>query len=131
MPQLKLSTTEASSMLTGLVQANLSTMSTHAKRGDMPILDGIRRGRVRYERADPGEHWQTWRELKAQLDAGQVAKGDCEDLASAVTAELVFNGVPARVFVYKSGPRLYHVVTKTPKWGLLDPSRAAGMGGNG
>lgn len=130
-PKLRLTTTEASSMLSGLVQANLSTMTAQAKPGDMPVLNGIREGRVRYDRADPGEHWQTWRELKAQIDAGKIAKGDCEDLASAVTAELIFNGVPARVYVYKSGPRLYHVVTKTAKWGLLDPSRAAGMGGNG
>lgn len=130
-PKLRLSTEEASSLLSGLVAANLSTMRRTAKKGDMPILNGIRQGTVRYERLDPDEHWQTWRELKAQLDKGGVAKGDCEDLSSAIAAELLFNGVPARTYVYKSGPKLYHVVIHTKPWGLLDPSRAAGMEGNG
>jgi hypothetical protein len=57
--------------------------------------------------------------------------GDCEDLSSAVAAELTYNGIPARTYVYKSGGKLYHVVVKTDRWGLLDPSRAAGMDGNG
>ena len=130
-PKLRLTTDEASSLLSGLVQANLSTMRKTAKKGDMPILNGIRTGKVRSERLDPDEHWQTWRELKAQISKNGVAKGDCEDLSSAIAAELIFNGVPARTYVYKSGPKLYHVVIKTEPWGLLDPSRAAGMEGNG
>ena len=96
----------------------------------MPILRGIQSGRVRYDRRDPQEHWQTWCELYGQMRKG-IAHGDCEDLAAAVAAELLYAGKHARTYVYQSGPSLYHVVVKTKRWGLLDPSRAAGMGGNG
>ena len=69
--------------------------------------------------------------LVGPVYGGARAYGDCEDLASAVVAELVYNGIPARTYVYRSGGKLYHVVVKTDRWGLLDPSRAAGMEGNG
>lgn len=147
-PRMDLRTPEAANMLDGVVSVNLAQMTrAELPRGVFPILQGVQQGRVRYERLDPDEHWQTWRELVAQMGGLQVvqvggdgrvsfggsgiAQGDCEDLSSAVTAELLYNGVPARTYVYKSGPRLYHVVVKTDRWGLLDPSRAAGMGGNG
>lgn len=147
-PRMDLRTAEAASMLDGVVSVNLAQMSRAGlPRGVFPVLQGIQQRRVRYERLDPDEHWQTWRELVSQMgglgvvhvgEGGRVsfggsgvARGDCEDLSTAVTAELLYNGVPARTYVYKSGPRLYHVVVKTDRWGLLDPSRAAGMGGNG
>jgi len=63
--------------------------------------------------------------------AGGIGYGDCEDLASAVVAELTRSGIPARTYVYQSAAKLYHVVVKTDRWGLVDPSRAAGMDGNG
>lgn len=148
-PTISLRTEEAASMLDGVVSTNLAQMR-HANlpKGLYPILSGIQAGRVKYDRLDPDEHWQTWRELVAQiggLDVVQsqgsgtapifggtaIARGDCEDLSSSVAAEFLYNGIPARTYVYKSGPRLYHVVVKTDRWGLLDPSRAAGMGGNG
>ena len=131
-PKLLLDTEEAAAMLPGLVQANVSTMTRmNWPKGNMPVLNGIHDGRVRYHRYDPEEHWQTWRELVTQIDKRGKARGDCEDLSTAVAAELVYNGVPARPYVYKSGERLYHVVVMTNPWGLLDPSRAAGMEGNG
>lgn len=131
-PLMRLTTTEASALLPGLMQANLSTMTQmKLPKGQTPILNGIRAGKVRYERLDPNEHWQTWRELVGQIDRGGVAKGDCEDLSTSVAAELVYNGIPARPYVYQSGPKLYHVVVSSAPWGLLDPSRAAGMEGRG
>ena len=133
-PYFNLNADEAANLLDGLVSVNLRQID---KAGGFsgsprfPILTGIQQGRVRYRRADPREHWQSWRELVEQMERGGKAYADCEDLASAVSAELIAAGQPARTYVYKSGPRLYHVVVKTDRWGLLDPSRAAGMEGNG
>lgn len=100
-------------------------------RGAFPILRGLQDKTVRYERSDPEEEWKTWAQLTGELRAKGRATGDCEDLASAVAGELRFAGIPARTYVYKSGPSLYHVVVKTDRWGILDPSVAGGMGGNG
>jgi hypothetical protein len=133
-PHFRLETKDAANLLAGLVNVGLGQMR-RARLGaadSFPILRGIQAGRVRYERADPNEDWQSWGELVAQMGRGDgIARGDCEDLSSAVAAELLFNGIPARTYVYRSGPRLYHVVVKTDRWGVLDPSRAAGMEGNG
>jgi hypothetical protein len=137
-PLFRVDTREAAGLLFGLQIANeraIGRVRARLQVGDarptLPILEGILRGTVRYRRSDPREHWQTWRELNQQLQARGVAFGDCEDLASAVAAELQIAGEPARTYVYQSGPKLYHVVVATKRWGLLDPSRAAGMEGNG
>jgi len=136
-PTFKLETNEAAHLLQGLVAVDLAQIRQRYQglgaqgRGRFPVLQGIQQGTVRYKRYDPTEHWKTWREIVGEQEATGRGTGDCEDLASAVAAELVFNGVPARTYVYQSGPRLYHVVVATPRWGLLDPSRAAGMEGNG
>lgn len=131
-PHFQLGTAEAANLLDGLVSVGLSQIDKSGiGKGRYPILEGIQRGTVRYRRADPREHWQSWGELIAQLRERGRASGDCEDLASAVVAELLHNGIEARTYVYQSGSKLYHVVVKTQRWGLLDPSRAAGMEGNG
>jgi len=136
-PTIRIATPDAANLLDGIVSANLGQMRRRnvpsTGPGSMPILRGIQSGRVRYDRADPDEHWQTWDELVAQLakrGGKGVARGDCEDLSSAVAAEMIYAGEDARTYVYKSGETLYHVVVWTKKWGLLDPSRAAGMGGD-
>lgn len=136
-PTIRISTPDAANLLDGIVSANLGQMRRRkvppTGPGSMPILRGIQSGRVRYDRADPDEHWQTWDELIAQLakrGGKGIARGDCEDLSSAVVAEMIYAGEDARTYVYKSGGSLYHVVVWTKKWGLLDPSRAAGMGGD-
>lgn len=131
-PTLRLRTDDAANLLDGLVSVNLAQIDRAGiKKGDYPVIRGIQDGSIRYRRADPEEHWQTWSELVGPVYGGARAYGDCEDLASAVVAELVYNGIPARTYVYRSGGKLYHVVVKTDRWGLLDPSRAAGMEGNG
>ena len=134
-PTIRVTTQDAANLLDGIVSTGLGQMRRAPAQlggvGKFPILRGIQAGTVRYERSDPDEHWQTWGELVDQLQRTGRAKGDCEDLASAVAAELLFNGIPARTYVYRSGPQLYHVVVKTERWGFLDPSRAAGMESNG
>ena len=133
-PYFNLEPNEAANLLDGLVSVNMSQIS---KAGGFsgsprfPVLSGIQQGTVRYRRYDPREHWQSWRELTDQLSKTGHAYGDCEDLSAAVAAELLASGISARTYVYKSGPKLYHVVVKTDRWGLMDPSRAAGMEGNG
>ena len=131
-PYISVGTADAANLLDGIVSAGLGQMRrAKASPKAMPILRGIQQGTVRYVRRDPREHWQTWSELNQQLARTGKAGGDCEDLASAVAAELLYAGEKARTYVYQSGPKLYHVVVHTDRWGLLDPSRAAGMGGNG
>jgi len=137
-PLINVSAPEAAHLLEGLVSVNLYQLGQVARaqigagaRGAFPILRGIQTGTVRYERYDPNEEWKTWAQLMDELRTKGIATGDCEDLASAVAGELRFAGIPARTYVYKSGPSLYHVVVKTDRWGILDPSRGAGMDGNG
>jgi len=131
-PTLRLESREAANLLDGLVSVNLSQMDrARLPKNKFPIVRGIQDGTVRYRRADPDEHWQSWREMMENLKSNGAAYADCEDLASATAAEFLRNGIKARTYVYRSGPTLYHVVVKTDRWGILDPSRAAGMEGNG
>ena len=131
-PYFRLGTADAANLLDGLVSVDLGQMDRRKiPKGSFPLISAIHAGRVRYVRRDPREHWKTWDELMEPVFAGGTGGGDCEDLASAVVAELSRNGIKARTYVYQSGPKLYHVVVKTDRWGLLDPSRAAGMEGNG
>tara|TARA_Y100000034_G_scaffold115525_1_gene152765 strand:- start:14312 stop:14710 length:399 start_codon:yes stop_codon:yes gene_type:complete len=130
-PTFDLRTPEAASLLDGLVSVNLAQMDKtfQGEKGHYPVIKAIQSGALRYRRADPREHWKSWREVMQGVQDGFGA--DCEDLSSAVAAELLYNGIPARTYVYQSAPKLYHVVVATKKWGYLDPSRAAGMEGNG
>jgi hypothetical protein len=129
-PRFKLGTEEAANLLDGLVSVGISQIhKAKIPKGVYPILSGVQSGRVRYERYDPDEHWQSWRELRQQLERSGRARGDCEDLSAAIVAELTVNGIEARTYTYNSAPGLYHVVVWTRRWGLLDPSRAAGMEG--
>lgn len=137
-PKISVTADEAAQLLHGLVDVNVSQILKAAtrfagagQRGYFPILKGIQAKTVRYERFDPDEEWKTWSQLTGELKSKGSARGDCEDLASSVVAELRFAGIPARTYVYKSGPALYHVVLSTDRWGILDPSRSAGMEGNG
>ena len=131
-PSFRLRTDDAANLLDGLVSVNLAQIDrARLPKGRYPVIEAIQAGRLRYRRADPNEHWQTWQELTQPIFNGGRGYGDCEDLSAAVAAELTYNGIPARTYVYKSGGKLYHVVVKTKRWGLLDPSRAAGMEGNG
>jgi hypothetical protein len=131
-PTFAISGVEAVHLLQGLVQVNLSQIKkAQLRKGKYPIIRAIQKGTLRYRRSDPNEHWKTWRELVRELKDIGTATADCEDLSSAVVAELRYNGIEARNYVYKSGSRLFHVVVKTNRWGFLDPSRAAGMETNG
>lgn len=132
-PTFRLGTKDAAYLLQGLVAMDEAQVREAAggRTGFMPVLLGIQQKTIRYKRADPQEHWKSWKELIEQQQRTGVGRGDCEDLASAVAGELRFNGIPARTYVYQSAPTLYHVVVKTKRWGLLDPSRSAGMEGNG
>lgn len=131
-PYFSLTPDEAANLLDGLVSVGLAQLSrASVPKGQYPVIEGIQAGRIRYRRRDPREHWQSWREVTQSMFGGEIAYGDCEDLSAAVAAELGYNGIPARTYVYKSGPKLYHVVVKTDRWGLIDPSRDAGMEGNG
>lgn len=81
---------------------------------------------IRYQREDHGEEkWQSIPELLVSR------RGDCEDLACALAAELrVRDGIQARAVA--TGKRLgdhvlYHVIVKYPDGTTEDPSRRLGM----
>lgn len=138
-PKFNITSVDASHLLTGLVAVNRAQIRRAKKKGmknPFPIITAIQEGRLKYKRSDKGEHWQTWNEMiessSNEQFSGQVKYGaDCEDLACAVAAELMEAGIFARPYVYKSRPKLFHVVVFTKKWGYLDPSVDAGMRGNG
>jgi hypothetical protein len=138
-PKFNISSIDASHLLTGLVAVNRAQIKRAKAKGmtePFPIIKAIQAGKLRYKRQDKEEHWQTWDEMMKNINtpkfAGTIEYGaDCEDLSSAVAAELLEAGIPARTYVYKSRPKLFHVVVLTNKWGFLDPSRDAGMSGNG
>jgi len=109
------------SVLSGLVGVNVSEIQRAGVVGT-PVLDGLLNGSIVYIEADPDEEWQTW--------AGVLATGggDCEDLVSAVVAEALCSGIPARPVVYDAGDGLFHVVVElTRSQVYLDPSRTGGM----
>lgn len=118
----------------GLLGVNLAQMAAAGPRRPR-IVNLIRSGKLRYVRSDPREHWQNYNELMGQLRRRGVAGGDCEDLASAAAAEMRTDvGSPwydptAEIFVYRAGPGLSHVIVKSQRFGLLDPSVGGGMSG--
>lgn len=110
---------EAERLLLGLYGMDLLQL----RQGVPPISEALHRGRLRYVRWDPDEHWQTVREIWAS------GGGDCEDLAAAVAAELTLRGVPSRPTLYRVRPGLAHAVTLDVELGIrVDPSRTGGMG---
>jgi len=134
-PTFKISSQDATHLLEGLVNVNQAQIDRRKAKGNYEpflILKAIQQGKLRYRKADPSEHWQSYEELRSSVAdekmAGTVRGGaDCEDLAAAVVAELRTEGIPARTYVYKAKPGLFHVVVHTKQWGLLDPSITAGM----
>lgn len=111
-------------VLFGLYLNNLAELQqlAAANGGRVPsVLEGIQRGEIVYDKEDPDEDWKTYATVLREK------RGDCEELATAVAAELTFAGEPAIPWAYPSGPGLWHVVVDTLRWGLLDPSVAGGM----
>lgn len=135
--RLDLSPEQAAQLAWGLMLVDLAQMQAagpHRPR----VRDLIRQGRLRYEVRDPDEHWQTYRELVAQLVTRGRAGADCEDLASAWAAEARADGwdAAAHPLIYRVHRRLSHVVVALPGYAwrvgagyaVVDPSRLAGMG---
>ena len=148
-PHFELTGHEAKGLLYGLLEVNKQQLRENP--GMPSIRDLIRQGKVVYEENDPGEHWQTYRELVEAVQKDGVAYGDCEDLAPAVAAEdQIRYGIESLPFAYAPREGLYHVVTAIPTsapatfggrgwpkamgapsvsgYSFIDPSAAAGMG---
>jgi len=97
--------------------------------GVPPISAALREGRLKYIRRDPHEHFRTIREL------WHYGGGDCEDLSTAVAAEIAVQTgrlarveSPARPEFYQARPGLWHSVTRVQGGPRIDPSRTGGMG---
>lgn len=122
----KLTIPEAQLLLQGLMLVNVQQLLN----GTPPISEALFKGRLRYIRSDPYEHWRTIREI---WDFGG---GDCEDLAAAVAAEQAVDSgeLPELIsaaypILYRSRPGLWHAVVQEGAGGpLVDPSRTGGMG---
>jgi hypothetical protein len=151
-PYFDLSGSDARGLLYGLMEVDKIQLRENPSMPSMRQL--VQDGRVKYRRADPEEHWQSYKELVDQVEANGVAYGDCEDLASAIAAEdQVRYGVLSLPYAYTPREGLFHVVTAVPKgqfggipqhhwpdaqyapeimgYVLQDPSVAAGMGSFG
>jgi hypothetical protein len=101
--------------------------------GVQPVSRALHEGRVVYDRRDPTEHWRSIREIWEAGDGisgpAGVGRGDCEDLAAALAAELTEAGYPAEVVIAPVRPGLSHAIVKVIATGeLFDPSRTGGMG---
>jgi hypothetical protein len=107
-----------------------TTAANHAmlESGDAePISHAIRTGAVKWkpEPFTDGEHFDLSDTMQKR------GWGDCDDLAPALAAELRATGRDegARAIVKRSGPNLWHAVTQLSDGRIVDPSKAAGMGG--
>lgn len=109
---------EAAEMLQGLYKVDLLQL----RNGTPGINGALHAGKIRYDRDDPQERWQTIRDLWVS------GAGDCEDLAAAVAAELTFSGVEAQPVIYQVRKGLAHAVVFVRANGTyVDPSRTGGM----
>lgn len=137
-PTLSLDAADAAQLLnTGLIGVNMRQMRLLGPTRPR-IHELIKGGLLKYSPYDPDEEWQDYKTILRKLKENGEVAADCEDLASAAAAEMQvdtfawYHDPLARPVVYKSGPRLAHVVVYSPKYGkLLDPSVAAGMGRRG
>jgi len=120
-----LSLEEGAYLLQGLYFVNVNQLR-HGVPGILGALvpgsAGPGRRRLRYQRLDEREHWRSLREI------WKYGGGDCEDLATAVAAQLTVSGTPARPVVYRVRPGLAHVVVQLEDGRILDPSKIGGMG---
>ncbi len=135
----------APGILAGLVQTNLLEIHAAGAAGTFPVLEGLLAGRrlraagmtqaelvdapgvVVYEKLDDDEDWKDWSRLVSE------GFGDCEDLASAIAAELLAARVQAVPVAYRPLPLIWHVVVQYnhPRRGRvwIDPSKLGGMTG--
>lgn len=116
-------------MLQGLVAVDVAQMQ-RAGPNRPRVRHWIEAGELRYSRRDPREHWQDYDTLRAEIETHGYAYADCEDLASLAAAEYRVDGIDPRagVHVYRTAPRVSHVVVLRGNGSLEDPSVAAGMG---
>ena len=142
---LRLRPDQAAGVLAGLVEVNLWQITEAGQAGRTPVLDGLIKGNIArqsgiepgqpgwpvdavvYRKFDPDEHWKDW---SAILEDGE---GDCEDLAPAISAELMASGIQARPVAYQPMHNVWHVIVQYKDrklgWRYADPSSLGGMEG--
>jgi len=94
------------------------------REGAEPVSRGLLDGRLRYIERDPQEKWMSVKEI--WLAGG----GDCEDLASAIAAELQLSGQKAGVDIIRQSGRVAHAITSLGRGRSIDPSVIGGMRSN-
>lgn len=113
-PYFRMTGSEARGLLYGLMESDKIQLR------DNPSLPSVRKlvddGKIKYRRADPEEHWQTYREMVEAVQSDGVAYADCEDLACAIAAEdQVRYGVSSLPYAYSPRQGLFHVVVAVPE----------------
>jgi hypothetical protein len=112
-PFFNLTGEEAKGLLFGLLEVDKGQLRDHPEYP--PFRQLISDGKIRYEQHDPGEKWQSYRELMEQIQQRGYAEGDCEDFAPALAAsDQVHFGVSSTPYAYSPRDGLFHVVTAVP-----------------
>lgn len=114
-----LTATTLTAALAGLTAYNAAWLRAH------PSAPSLYESGVRYEREALGrESWQTLPDLLA------TKRGDCEDLAAALAAELQVTGVDPDAVACATHvrPGLWHIRVRRGDGTMEDPSRVLGMG---
>lgn len=130
-PTLELGAQDAQALLFGLMLVNMQQMS-RAGPNRPSVIKLIHQRKLKYSRVDPLEEWQTYDQMLAGVAKKGFEFADCEDLATVAAAEMRLGGPwydpGAEPMVYRVNPKLSHVIIKSPRFGLIDPSINAGMG---
>lgn len=112
-------------VLDAALEATTQAATSQMRAGDAPTFTDLLRSGVRWrpESFSDGEHF----DLPAII--GERGWGDCDDLSSALAAELRASGQDpgARARVFRSAPDRWHAVVQLSDGTVVDPSRMAGM----
>lgn len=115
-------------VLDAALEATTQAATAQMRAGDAPTFSQLMRSGVRWrpEAFEDGEHF----DLPAVI--GERGWGDCDDLSSALAAELRATGqdTGAVARVVRSGPERWHAIVQLSDGRILDPSRMAGMRSN-
>lgn len=111
--QIRITPEEAPWLLRALYCRDRKEVAVDAAHGRDPfaVLHGLQAGTITYDQRDPREHW------KSRQEVLEDRKGDCEDLATSVAAELnealyrpgfgaAFAGMPAPLPGPLPGPKI-------------------------
>jgi hypothetical protein len=116
-------------VLDAALEATTRAAASQMAAGDAPTFSDLLRSGVRWQ----PEHFTDGEHFDLPSVVGERGWGDCDDLAPTLAAELRARGhdTGARARVVPSGPDRWHAVVQLSDGTIVDPSRMAGMKGQG